>query len=79
MSTPALWTTVRDDLRQRREARSTARAADRALRADLAHYRTPAEIDDLLAMVAEDDSPESEVVRDVLMDNLAAYRTRQAG
>ena len=75
MSTPTLWTTVRDDLRQRREAR----AADRALRADLAHYRTPHEIDDLLATVAEDDSPEAELVRDVLMDNLAAYRTRRAG
>jgi hypothetical protein len=75
MSTSTRWTTVRDELRQRREAR----AADRALRADLAHYRTPTEIDDLLATVAEDDSREAEIVRDVLMDNLAAYRTRRAG
>ncbi len=75
MSTPTLWTTVRDDLRQRRESR----AADRALRADLAHYRTPAEIDDLLATLAGDDSPESEVVRDVLMSNLAAHTRRVAG
>jgi len=75
MSTPTRWTTIRDDLRQRREAR----AADRALRADLAHYRTPNEIDDLLAMVADDDSREAELVRDVLMDNLAAYQPRRAG
>ena len=45
MTTSTLWTTVKDELRERREAR----AALASLEADLAHYRTPAEIDDLLA------------------------------
>ena len=45
MTTSTLWTTVKDELRERREGR----AALNQLRADLEHYRTPSEIDDLLA------------------------------
>ena len=55
MNTPTLWTTVKDDLRERREARARVNA----LRADLAHYRTPAEIDDLLASVDAEDTREA--------------------
>ena len=43
-NTTALWTTVKDELRERREQR----AAVRRLREDLSHYRTPHEIEDLL-------------------------------
>ena len=60
MSTSTLWTTVKDELRERREARE----AMKALRADLAHYRTPAEIDDLLASVDAEDSREAELIRE---------------
>jgi hypothetical protein len=75
MNTSSLWTTVKDELRERREAR----AALSALRADLAHYRTPAEIDDLLASIdAQEVTPEAELIRGVLLDNLGAYHRRQA-
>jgi hypothetical protein len=73
MSTSTLWTTVKDELRERR----ADRAARAALRADLAHYRTPAEIDDLLATVDAEDSPEAENIRGILTDNLQAYHRRQ--
>lgn len=74
MTTSNLWTTVKDELRERREAR----AALTTLRADLAHYRTPAEIDDLLASVDAQESPDAELIRSVLMDNLRAYHQRRA-
>ena len=74
MSTSTLWTTVKDELRERREARE----AMKRLRADLAHYRTPAEIDDLLASVDAEDTREAELIRGILMDNLRAYHQRRA-
>ena len=74
MTTSALWTTVKDELRERREAR----AALATLRADLQHYRTPAEIDDLLASVDSEDSPDAYMIRGILSDNLRAYHSRQA-
>ena len=74
MSTSTLWTTVKDELRERR----AERAARAALRADLAHYRTPSEIDDLLATVDAEEGPEAEMIRSVLTDNLRAYHQRQA-
>ncbi|HQW75100.1 MAG TPA: hypothetical protein PLG46_13490, partial [Ornithinibacter sp.] len=61
MNTSTLWTTVKDELRERREAR----AAEAALRADLANYRTPSDIEDLLASVDSHDTPEAEMIRDV--------------
>lgn len=74
MTTSTLWTTVKDELRERR----AERAARAALRADLAHYRTPSEIDDLLATVDAEEGPEAEMIRSVLTDNLRAYHQRQA-
>ena len=74
MSTSTLWTTVKDELRERREAR----AALNKLRADLEHYRTPAEIDDLLASVDAQDTPEAEMIRDILSENLRSYHSRRA-
>jgi hypothetical protein len=74
MNTSTLWTTVKDELRERREAR----AAVAALRADLAHYRTPSDIDDLLAAVDAQETPEAELIRGILMDNLRSYHQRRA-
>jgi len=74
MSTTTLWTTVKDELRERRETR----AARNALRADLANYRTPHEIDDLLASVDAQETPDAELIRGVLMENLRAYHQRRA-
>ena len=73
MTTSTLWTTVKDELRERREAR----AALNKLRADLEHYRTPAEIDDLLASVDAQDTPEAEMIRSILSENLRSYHARR--
>jgi hypothetical protein len=74
MTTSTLWTTVKDELRERREAR----AARRALEADLAAYRTPADIEDLLASVDQEDSPEADLIRSILSENLRQYHARRA-
>ena len=69
-----LWTTVKDELKERRDAR----AALRRLEADLAHYRTPTEIDDLLATVEGEDTPEAELIRGILSENARAYYSRRS-
>ena len=74
MNTSTIWTTVKDELRERREAR-TARTA---LRADLAHYRTPSDIEDLLASVDGQDTPEAEMIRGILSENLRGYHARRS-
>lgn len=66
--TTTLLRSVRDDMRGRR----AARAEYRALKAALASYRSPAEIDDLLVMADEEDA-ESAAVRDILSGNLRRY------
>lgn len=58
--------TLRDELRQRR----AARAQYLALRQELASYRTPAEVDDLLGVIADQEGPEAQQIRDILLDNL---------
>jgi hypothetical protein len=74
MTTSALWNTVKDELRERREGRE----ALRKLRADLQHYRTPADIEDLLASVDAQETPEAEMIRSILSENLRAYHSRRA-
>ena len=74
MTTSALWNTVKDELRERREGRE----ALRKLRADLQHYRTPADIEDLLASVDAVDTPEAEMIRSILSENLRTYHSRRA-
>jgi hypothetical protein len=71
MTTSTLWTTVKDELRERRMRRE----ALATLRRDLEHYRTPAEIDDLLASVDAEEGPEAEMIRSILTDNLLAYHS----
>ena len=73
MTTSTLWTTVKDELRERRQRRE----ALATLRRDLEHYRTPAEIDDLLASVDAEEGPEAEMIRSILTDNLLAYHSRR--
>jgi hypothetical protein len=55
-----------DTMRERRESR--ARYAD--LKRELASYRTPREIDDLLGVIRDQDGPEAQQIRDILLDNL---------
>ena len=61
-----LWTSVRDELRERRQTRTERRALERELSA----YSTPAEIDDLLAVIETEDSPAANQVRAALGRNL---------
>jgi hypothetical protein len=74
MTTSTLWTTVKDDLRERRERRESLNR----MRADLQHYRTPSDIDDLLASVDAEESPEAEMIRSILSDNLRSYHARRS-
>ena len=81
MTTSDLWTTVKDELRERRERKQYAHR----LRQDLAAYRTPAEVEDLLAIIDRresegEDGTDTRLVRSILTDNLRDYyATRQPG
>ena len=75
----ALWTTVKDQLAERRERR----VAERQLRSDLSAYRTPSEIEDLLTMVDAQEAAgapvaETTLIRGILHDNLQAYHAAHA-
>ena len=59
-------TTIRDELRERREAH----ARYNALKRELSGYRTPREVDDLLGVIMNQEGPEAEQIRDILLDNL---------
>jgi hypothetical protein len=63
---PAL-AAVRDELRERRQAR----AAYRALEHDLASYNTRSDVDDLLAALSDDQSLEAAQIRSILARNMA--------
>lgn len=72
--TSTMIQSVRDDLRERR----AARAEYRALKAALATYNSPAEVDDLL-LVAEAEGQDASAVRDILATNLGRYERSHAG
>ncbi len=55
-----------DTLRKRR----AARAAYRSLRQELASYGTSREVDDLLGSIKDQEGPEAQQIRDILLDNL---------
>ena len=58
-------TTIRDELHERR----AARAAHKALRRELASYQTAREVDDLLGVIANEEGPEAQQIRDILLRN----------
>jgi hypothetical protein len=60
-----LVSSVQDELRKRREAQATYRALER----ELASYRTRHEIADLLGTISDQESPEAEQIRDILLNN----------
>jgi len=68
LAAPRPWTRLRDELRARRRDR----AAHQALVRELAAYRTPAELQDLLAAMDRDERPEADEVRSILGARLAA-------
>jgi hypothetical protein len=57
---------LRAQLREQRQER----AEHLALQRELATYRTPHEIDDLLGVIADQDGRDAQRVRDILLDNL---------
>jgi hypothetical protein len=59
-------TAMRDDLREHREAL----AAQKVLRRELEAYSTPRDVDDLLGVIADQDGPEAQQIRDLLLRNL---------
>ncbi|MET0839156.1 MAG: hypothetical protein ABWY19_10270 [Marmoricola sp.] len=61
-----LWTSVRDELRERRQTRTERRALEQELSA----YNTEAEINDLLAVIEGEDSHAADQVRAILGRNL---------
>lgn len=59
------------ELRARWRARRAALAGLRALERELASYRSQADVDDLLARVGDSAEPDAELVRSILIRNLA--------
>jgi hypothetical protein len=58
-----LVATVRDDLRERREARASRRELER----ELASYQTTAEVNDLLSALRTQDNADADELREVLL------------
>ena len=65
-------------IRARLSERRAASLAHRRLQDDLAAFRTPSEIADLMAMVDAAEGPEAEEIRGILTGNLAAFYRRSA-
>jgi len=72
----AAWLTgIRSLLSERRRDRT----ARRRLEAEVASYRTPAEVEDLFAVLrTQDDDPTAETMRTILLSNLESHRLRTA-
>lgn len=60
-----LAATVRDELRERRQARASRRTLER----ELASYNTRAQVDDLLGALAGQDNEQAQEIRDIVMRN----------
>ena len=58
--------TLRDSLQERREAV----AAYKALEQELSSYTTRREVDDLLGSIRDEDGPDAQHIRDILLNNL---------
>ncbi len=58
-------TTIRNQVRERRQERAEHRALER----ELASYRTPSEIDELLVVLGQHEGPEAQEVRNILLQN----------
>ena len=69
-----LVATVRDELRERREAR----AARRTLERDLSSYTTPAEVNDLLGSLRGQNDDAVEDIRDIVLRNMLRHSLHRA-
>jgi hypothetical protein len=68
-----LLVTVRDELRERRRVRASYRELERSL----SSYNSGAEVDELLAMVADQEGPDAERVRRILARNMQHQATHR--
>jgi hypothetical protein len=59
---------VRDELRERREARTHRRVLER----ELATYTTRSEVDDILTLIRDESGADADLVRGILNRNLLA-------
>jgi hypothetical protein len=66
-----LWTSVRDELSERREVR----AQDRVLQRELAAYTTRASVDDLLGTFEDEQGADADMIRSILANNLVQQRS----
>jgi hypothetical protein len=65
-SVQQLVSTIRENRRLDREAR----AAYQSLQRELATFRSPHEVDDLLGSIRNEEGPEAQQVRDILLANI---------
>jgi hypothetical protein len=65
--------TVRDELRERRQARATRRTLER----ELASYTSPAEINDLLGSLQGQDDAEVDQIRSIVLANVQRRHTNR--
>jgi hypothetical protein len=66
--------TVRDELRERRQER----AARRTLERELATYTSPSDVNDLLALLSDQDSPDADHVREIVLRNQLRHSLHRA-
>jgi len=69
-----LVASVRDELRERREARAERRVLER----ELASYTTPAEVNDLLGSLRGQDERAVQDIRDAVVRNLLRHSLHRA-
>lgn len=70
---PHWWSVVRDDL----AARRAQRADYRSLQRELASYRSQADVNDLLALVSDQEGAEVDMIRSILTGNLQQPATHR--
>ena len=58
--------TTLDQVRARRQERTERLALEQ----ELASYRTPNEVNDLLGVIANEEGPDAQRIRDILLDNV---------
>jgi hypothetical protein len=67
------WTLFRDELSERRQMRSEYRVLQR----ELASFSTQASVDDLLGTIEDQPSPDADMIRSILTNNMMLQRSHQ--
>lgn len=69
-----LVATVRDELRERRQARTARRSLER----EIASYRTTAEVNDLLGSLQASDDDAAQEIREIVLRNQLRHSLHRA-